>query len=205
MILELVPVLGFFSVLVEVSFGATCNPPCNGVGEICSLVEGNPTCTCGRICTFDYRPVCGYNEKEMTSRTFGNKCALDAAICNGENLKLGHAGECLLKMDCAWYCKDCKPVWTDVSKKAYKMAARQCGTCSKGVKSSDSTYSCEACAKEKQRGPSYCFVCESLAKQSTPIKSKKNRKQNKQNRNKRPKPNHQGFLFKNFFVIGGSN
>ncbi|KAK9696343.1 Kazal-type serine protease inhibitor domain [Popillia japonica] len=37
---------------------------------------------CAKLCTFDYRPVCG-EDNEGNKQTYGNRCTLDVAACEG--------------------------------------------------------------------------------------------------------------------------
>ncbi|CAH1797989.1 unnamed protein product, partial [Owenia fusiformis] len=46
------------------------------------MATGAPECVCNIICTFDYNPVCG--QKGDTKKTYGNRCALDSAICKSK-------------------------------------------------------------------------------------------------------------------------
>lgn len=46
---------------------------------------------CPKICNLQYSPVCGYNNKDKTTKVFGSICALAASNeCDG-------TGECLTK------------------------------------------------------------------------------------------------------------
>eukprot|EP00922_Rhytidocystis_sp_ex-Travisia-forbesii_P039463 GHVS01058663.1.p1 GENE.GHVS01058663.1~~GHVS01058663.1.p1 ORF type:complete len:141 (+),score=4.81 GHVS01058663.1:164-586(+) len=63
----------------------------SGQQQFVSTVTPTPTpCTCPENCPFNWLPVCGSDDK-----TYGNQCALDAAMCksNGDITK-AYDGEC---------------------------------------------------------------------------------------------------------------
>nr|C1IBZ2.1 RecName: Full=Vasotab-TY1; AltName: Full=Vasotab TY; Flags: Precursor [Tabanus yao]ABX80080.1 vasotab TY [Tabanus yao] len=53
---------------------------------------------CPRICTADFRPVCGTPSggRRSANRTFGNQCSLDSHNClnKGDTYDKLHDGEC---------------------------------------------------------------------------------------------------------------
>ncbi|CAB3989201.1 Kazal-type serine ase inhibitor 2 [Paramuricea clavata] len=52
--------------------------------------ECKKACECNKVCTFDYKPVCGSD-----SVTYPNKCGLEIATCkSGGEISLAYEGEC---------------------------------------------------------------------------------------------------------------
>ena len=55
---------------------------------------------CPKICTLEYRPICGSDGK-----TYGNICMFNAAKCRaakaGKSLKVANKGKCIPGMVCA--------------------------------------------------------------------------------------------------------
>ncbi|XP_048580646.1 fibrillin-1 isoform X2 [Nematostella vectensis] len=65
---------------------------CSFPRPICVEVNGTATCECPKVCTLDYTPVCGSDNK-----TYANLCNLEVEACKPENtdkLQLLHDGPC---------------------------------------------------------------------------------------------------------------
>ena len=69
----------------------TCQPPCHPYGRCVKNREtGENECTCNRICTREYAPVCGTDGK-----TYSTECMMKLLVCEeGTNVNVKHPGEC---------------------------------------------------------------------------------------------------------------
>ena len=73
------------------NFGSICQPLCHRFGKCARNPKtGVNECSCFRICTREYDPVCGTDGK-----TYSTECMMKLLVCEkGSDVTLKHRGEC---------------------------------------------------------------------------------------------------------------
>lgn len=71
--------------------GLTCDPPCHRYGKCVKNHEtGENECTCNRLCSREYAPVCGSDGK-----TYSTECMMKLLVCEeGTDVTVKERGEC---------------------------------------------------------------------------------------------------------------
>lgn len=66
------------------------NKTCPDSRQYCRVVNDTAICECNEMCTFEWNPVCGSDD-----RTYPNQCNLEVEACkSGRTLTVVKSGEC---------------------------------------------------------------------------------------------------------------